>query len=458
MSIAPIGLITIFLGIVCLQFGQKSSLYVFLITCLLGSSSAITLGSSGQIQPVHLFILFLVPYLLLSQSRCVAAIDAITFPNPGFWLLGFTVVSIFAAYFYPRIFEGATNIFAVGATESGQSLMLTPLAPVGGNTTQSIYCMANLTCFVVVLAIVESKSDMVALATAFLFYGAGNIIFAFLDVVTFYTGTDYLLSIIRNTTYVMHVDEISNGLKRIAGSFTEASSFSTATLGVFGYSSVLWLYGVKSFWSGSIALISLVMLLISTSSTAIVCAPAVLALLYFLAMKEASSSNVSASAIVVVVGIPCLILSTALLLAINQTYLEGLNDFLATLIFDKAQSQSGLERAGWNAAALQNFIDTRFLGAGLGSVRASSFILALLSNVGVPGAILFFLFLFSVLFRKSDVTDGLSPVRSAAKIGMLGLLMSSIVSGALVDLGFQFYLFSALACSEKKTSTRFSSQ
>ncbi|MCJ2084425.1 hypothetical protein MKK88_00240 [Methylobacterium sp. E-005] len=447
MNIAPIGLITIVLGIACLQFGQKASLYVFLLTSLLGAASAITLGAGGQIQPVHLFLIFLLPYLIFSKNKCANALEIITFPRPGFWLLSFLIMSVLTAYFYPRIFEGATNTFALGSSEGGQTLMLTPLAPGGSNTTQSIYCVANLLCFVVVVSILDSRRHIVDLQTGFLIYGSANIIFAILDIATFYSGTEPILLVIRNTSYVLHVDEISNGLKRIAGSFTEASSFSTATIGVLGYTSVLWLYGVRSVWSGSVALISLIMLLASTSSTAIVCAPVVLGVLYLLALKEAATSRTSQNAKTLVIALPTLVLFVVFVLAINKSYLDGLNDFLGTLIYEKAQSQSGLERAGWNAAALQNFYDTRFLGAGLGSVRASSFVLALLSNVGVPGSILFLLFLLAVFFRKSDGADGLSPARLGAKLGMFGLLLSSAVSGALVDLGFQFYLFAALACS-----------
>ena len=451
MEVAPIGIITICLGLICLRLGQKETLYVFLCISLLGAASAIFLGTSGQIQPVHLFLVFLIPHLFLKQSSLTKALTACAFPNPGFWLLSFTVVSVMGAYFNPRIFEGSTYIFAVGISESGQSLMLTPLSPVGGNTTQSIYCIADLLCFVVILSLISSREKITDLSTAFLLYGAVNIFFAISDIATYYSGTESILSIIRNTTYTMHVDEISNGLKRIAGSFTEASTFSTATLGVFGYTSFLWLYGRWSYLSGFTALISMVMLLISTSSTAIVCAPVLLITLYLFALKIGASSASTKNAMYVIFSFPVIVVFIVLLLAINQTLLVGLNEFLSTLIFDKAQSQSGLERSGWNAAALQNFLDTGFLGAGLGSVRASSFVLALLSNVGLPGTILFSFYLLSVFFSGMDNDDGLYDVRLASKVGMLGLLMSSIVSGALVDLGFQFYLFAALACAKSST-------
>ena len=450
MEIAPIGVITICLGLISLKLNDTASFYILMALSLLGSASAIFLGGSGQIQPVHLFLLFVIPRVITNELNGAEAIGAILFPRPGFWLLSFTAAAIIGGYFYPRIFENTTYIFAVGSTEGGQALMLTPLAPVGGNITQSIYCAADLICFVVILSLLNTAENITALSSAFLFFGFLNVLFAILDIVTFYTGTEIILSIIRNTSYTMHVDEISNGLKRIAGSFTEASTFSTATLGVFGYTSFLWLYGRWSLATGVIAVISLIMLLISTSSTAIVCLPVLIAILYMSSIKIAASSKPSGNSIFIILALPTISIFLVLLLLINQTLLSGLNDFLSTLIFDKAQSQSGLERSSWNAAAFHNFIDTDFLGAGLGSVRASSFILALLSNVGLPGTIIFILYLLMVLFNGVDDDDGFYDVRLAAKVGMLGLLLSSIVSGALVDLGFQFYLFAALASSKGK--------
>ena len=49
---------------------------------------------------------------------------------------------------------------------------------------------------------------------------------------------------------------------------------------------------------------------------------------------------------------------------------KPIDQFVRATLLDKAGSDSGQERAAWNAQALRNFSDTRWLGAGLGSCRA----------------------------------------------------------------------------------------
>jgi hypothetical protein len=116
------------------------------------------------------------------------------------------------------------------------------------------------------------------------------------------------------------------------------------------------------------------------------------------------------------------------------------------MLFSKADSQSGVERGEWNAAAYKTFLDTYGIGAGLGSARASSFILVLLSNVGVFGALLFALFITSV-FLIRDSGDGMfEPERygviRAAKMGVLAVIMTASISATVYDLGLMIYLLS----------------
>ncbi len=115
------------------------------------------------------------------------------------------------------------------------------------------------------------------------------------------------------------------------------------------------------------------------------------------------------------------------------------------LLFDKASSQSGIERASWNAAALKNFFDTYGFGAGLGSVRASSFLVAVPANLGLPGVIFFGAFFWQALARAGRDGGPEADLRVAARNGCLGLLLAAAVSGALVDLGLQFYFLAGLA-------------
>jgi O-antigen ligase len=70
----------------------------------------------------------------------------------------------------------------------------------------------------------------------------------------------------------------------------------------------------------------------------------------------------------------------------------------ATLL-EKADSASGIERLYWNQKSWMAFLDTNGLGVGLGSSRASSSFVAILSQLGVIGALLFALVYIDIARR-----------------------------------------------------------
>jgi hypothetical protein len=350
-----------------------------------------------------------------------------------------------SAFFFPRIFSGLTEINAIGATEYGPSVMLTPLAPVGGNVSQTIYLLADLCVFIIVDVYCRGEAEIRTVVKAMILFSVGNILFAFLDLLTFYTNTSYMLDFIRNAQYAFHVDEVTSGLKRIAGSFTETSSFSYATIGAFSFNSSMFICGRWPRLTGSISIISLVLLILSTSSTAIASLPAVASMLYILALfrilATPGRSTVLISAIIAPLFLFCLFLA----LALNDDAVAYAQDIINVTLIDKSSSQSGLERASWNVAAFNNFVDTYGLGAGLGSVRASSFVMAVLGNIGFVGFFVFVIFLLLTLFPRVPADLFVRDVNTSSRVACLSLLVAATVSGSLVDLGLTFYVFVALA-------------
>lgn len=57
------------------------------------------------------------------------------------------------------------------------------------------------------------------------------------------THTTEILSLIRNANYTLRVDDDVPGIKRTVGSFVEASSFGSVTLGYFAFTLRLWFMG-----------------------------------------------------------------------------------------------------------------------------------------------------------------------------------------------------------------------
>jgi hypothetical protein len=129
------------------------------------------------------------------------------------------------------------------------------------------------------------------------------------------------------------------------------------------------------------------------------------------------------------------------------------------MVFNKLSTDSGVERSAWNTHAIQNFFDTWGIGAGNGSVRAASFLAAVLASLGAVGAFTYGAFLLFVFLgnREPASTDRYDQaVSSAAKSVCLAWFIASSIAGAFIDLSLPFYLFAALACAKK--SSRFSSQ
>ena len=149
-------------------------------------------------------------------------------------------------------------------------------------------------------------------------------------------------------------------------------------------------------------------------------------------------------------GAPFAILVIGIATFLNETASAFIQNIADTLIFNKMTTQSGYERAAWNAQAFQVFFDTYGFGAGNGSLRASSFPIVVLANLGIVGTGLVCLFLASIFFGRrhfsgSNRIDDAN--RQAAKAACFAGLLTATISGALTDLGLPFFAFAAIACA-----------
>jgi hypothetical protein len=122
------------------------------------------------------------------------------------------------------------------------------------------------------------------------------------------------------------------------------------------------------------------------------------------------------------------------------------NAYLNRLLFAKLETASAEERMSWNAQAFRNFLDTWGLGAGMGSVRASNFIIACLASLGVIGTALYAIFLF--LFAQtpiSHLTGERHVIVRALRAGCLALLIRAVITKATPDLELLFFAMGGMA-------------
>jgi hypothetical protein len=445
MTVELIGIITLLAGLVGLFCPSAFIVTAFFFSTLLGSAAALTLPVLGDtnIQPAHLLLGFLAAKLISNgdQKRTLAALVA---GRPGLWLMLAVIWSAVSAYFLPRLFAGQTFVFPTRT--SGYSL---PLQPGTSNLTQSLYLIGDFGCFILLYAYATTSGGRRAMENAALLCVVLNLAFAGLDLLTYYANATELMSIIRNANYGLLNETEMAGIKRIVGSFTEASAFGAATLGYFAFSGKLWLENIRSRLTLVLASLSFFALLLSTSSTAYVGLAGFMIIAYLHAAFDAMRGHTTRQGLWFLATMPIVAPIVMIAVALNETssaYVSGMFD---ELVFNKMSTASGVERSLWNAQGLQNFVDTFGAGVGNGSMRASSFPISVLASLGVIGAVTMTLFLVSVFLSGSTDEDHVrSGYRKAAKYACLGWLVAATVSGALVDLGLPFFAFAALACSQ----------
>ncbi|MES2561780.1 MAG: hypothetical protein V4637_03540 [Pseudomonadota bacterium] len=438
----------LFVGGAGLVTPRHAVLAVMMVCCLFGAAAAVTLPALGgaSVTPAVLFLPFLVLHAMREQgfAQCMRQL---AFPSAGFWLLLLVIWCMLAAFFLPRIFAGEVEVFTTHRDGANSGVAFLALRPFSGNVTQTGYAVGSVAVYVAARALIDAKGGLEQFRNAILLLASLNCVAAAINLAELYAGLPSVLEYVRNGSYAMLNDEEISGVARITGTFPEASAFSAFTLPLFAFSSSLWLHHIRPHYSGTVAVISILFLLFSTSTTAYVGLIAYLAWMGMAiawggirhgAFPKAGSLAIWASVIV---------LSLAGVLLFYPSIATTVSQFLDTTVFNKLQSSSGVERSAMNMQAWSNFTETYGAGAGLGSVRASSYPLVLLSNVGAIGTLFFFAFIGRLFWAPSrpDADEQGRAVPVAARQAVIATLIAASVSAGSFDLGIAFYAFAAAA-------------
>ncbi len=135
MSIEPIGLLTFIIGIICLQLGYRATAATLVVATLLGSAAAILIGTAN-IQPAHLLLGFAAATTLTRRLEAARAATAISFPEPGFWLMCVVIYGLVSGFVMPRLLEESMLIIPLGTSGYADTGSTVPLGPTSGNLTQ----------------------------------------------------------------------------------------------------------------------------------------------------------------------------------------------------------------------------------------------------------------------------------------------------------------------------------
>jgi hypothetical protein len=214
VSIEPIGLLTLIVGLICLHIGFRATAATLVVAPLFGAAAAVLIGTAN-IQPAHLLLAFGAVATFTRRRETAQAIGATRFPEPGFWLMCLVIYGTVTAILMPRLLAGTMACIPLGTSEYAETGSTVPLSPTSGNLTQSIYLVGDFACFIMIVGIASTQAGFATIAGALVAYAAGNVLFALIDIATYNTGTQWLLDFIRNAQYTLHIEEEISGLKRI---------------------------------------------------------------------------------------------------------------------------------------------------------------------------------------------------------------------------------------------------
>ena len=449
MSVTLFGVLVVAIGLWC-QFGSyRRTVITMVALTVFGSAGALELSALGgaSVTPADLFILFYSLRLLSMRQGGGLLVAEIAPSRPLFifallnlWICGAALVT-------PRLFDSATYVFSLSRTLDADGMTL--LHPTSGNVSQVVYAMGGFVVACVTSAFARRTGGYEAFLSAIVVVTSLDLGFAILDLVTAATHTGFILDLIHTANYAFLTDDELGGVKRISGSFSEASAFASFSLMLLGVNFPLYVMRVRPRFTGIASVMLAALIALSTSSAGYLGLGIFVAgfMLYvpvttFRTMRRRP------------ITIAAIMLGAGVLLAAGVfLFLPGVASTIDTILtqslFNKATSESGLERSSWNQQGLQVFFDTYGIGAGIGATRTSSYLVLLLSNLGALGFCLFFALIARVMLARiaPQLIDEDRAVVWAARIGLALSLVASFIVGTVYYLGALFYILLGIAAS-----------
>ena len=431
--------------LLALTVSGNGMVYLAIIATLFGATAAAYATALGgaNITPAVMVQMF-VAWRVLRKEGVMGFLEPMTFLKPGFWLMLLTIWAAVSAAVMPRFFQGQFMVFSTDRDSGAQGLL--PIGPVSLNATQGMYAAIGLFAFVAMRVTLQRPGAYQLVGKAILWLAGLNVFAALLDLGQYHLGLPPILDYLKNGNYSLLGGEVA-GLMRIKGTFPETSAFSQFTLTLLAFTHTLWINKVHTKWSGALSVLSLGLLMISTSGTAYVGLAVCFAIAFSFSiwyfMQHGDMGKYKVYIWLAVLGV----IGGAAVLLFVPSALDAVTDYFGVVIGKKVASDSGVARFSMNARALDNFVDTFGLGTGVGSNRASSFALVLLSNMGWVGVLFFGLFLWQVLMGKgrTSLPSAEAAVVLGARHAVLANLIAACISASVYDLGVMFYIMAAAA-------------
>ncbi|MCC0066985.1 MAG: O-antigen ligase family protein [Rhodovulum sp.] len=438
MSVAPIAVL---IGAVLLAIGvlaRAPTTVAFFASLAFGSTAIVSGG------------LNLLLYVPLAALLMVAAVFHRTFWRDlervfrlhwtPFVVLTLLVYGVASAFILPRLFAGETTVFVPGR----DAIIETALRPVAGNINQAAYFAFGIFAFFAVASQLARRGRFELLRIGFFAFAVANASLGMIDFVGKLSGAGDLLAPIRTASYSMLIEVQVEGFWRIAGGYSEASTFGGATIIALAFTFSYWR---ATSWRPAlvVSVVLLMLLLLATSSTGYASLAILVTLLSLSYLWRLCAGGLNDRDLVTMLAGAIALALVLAVLIYTKDALRPVQQLVEETLINKSTSASADERFYWNAKSWKAFLDTFGLGVGLGSSRASSSVIAVLSQLGACGAFLILLLLAEM--ARPIPRPGLDPkerelaalCNSLRTTGFATMIPSAIAGGA-ADPGIVFFI------------------
>lgn len=456
MTPTLIGLILGIVGFVLLLGARAEAMLVFAMLCtLMGGSAAIILTALGSssIAPASVGMSFLVLRIILDKSVNGAALREALRVNCAY--IVYAIWAVVGAVALPRIFARQIDVVPLRPVGLRNLYDVFPLTFTSQNITASVYITGSCLLAIATYVAVGRPRGAVYFVKAAIVVAGLHLATGIADLLLPEATWSVIKNFFRNGTYAQ-LDQSIAGFKRVSGILPEASGYAGYGFCWFVLMVELWLRDVLPKRTGITSLALLLILIMSTSSTAYVSFGAYLALLVLRAMLFPGGFGFHKILWIGGVGLAGATISSLMVL-LSPGLADQLWLILQHMTVDKAGSDSGLQRAFWAKQGLNAFTRAYGLGIGAGSFRSSNVFTAILGSMGIIGVAMWLIYLAKVvhpLHRSTYVTTSnkVAAIGASASWAAGCVIIPGMLAAASPDLGANFSIFAGAAlCLRRKT-------
>ena len=439
MQIAPVAVLV---GAVLLALGalfRAPFSVAFFAALAFGSTSIVTLAGSS--------ILLYVP--LAGLLVAAAAFRRTFWRDLGrVFRLNWTPIVVFAllvygvasAFVLPRLFAGATTVFV----PARGAIVETALRPVSGNINQAAYFTMGIAAFFAIAGQLARDGRFDVLRIGFFAYACAHTLLGLIDLAGKASGAGDLLAPLRTAGFTMLIEIQVEGFWRIVGAYSEASTFAGGSVLALAFTFSYWR---ETNWRPALVVASvvLVLLLLCTSSTGYVSLALLGAMLSASWLWRLLAGRLSSRDLATILaGTVALVLVLAVFV-FSQDLLKPVQKLIEETLINKSTSASADERFYWNYKSWLAFFDTYGLGVGLGSSRASSSVVAVLSQLGALGALLILLLLADAARPiprpgPDPAAQEIAAITNSLRIVVFASVIPAAIAGGGADPGIVFFI------------------